>query len=330
MRLYGAIDLHSNNNLIDLLDERDKVVYERRLPNDLSLVLSELEPYRDELEVLAVESTYNWYWLVDGLQEAGYRVVLVNTAKVPVYEGLKSADDRSDARHLAHLLRLGVLPTGYIYPKKERAIRDLLRKRAQLVRHRTAHSLSIQNLWARNTGTKAGADISAGTEPDLNRRSAIESSQTVIGCLSREIDGLEEKVLEQVRPREDWKAIEEVPGIGKILGLTILLEMGEIGRFKKAGQFSSYCRCVGSEWTSNDKKKGQGNRRNGNKYLSWAFMEAANFAIRYYDPIKRFYQRKLKKTHRVVALKAVAHKLSKATYHVLRDKTEFDMKKAFG
>ena len=106
MKLYGGIDLHSNNSVIALLDEEDKVVYRRRLPNDLELVLAELAPFEDAIDGLVVESTYNWYWLVDGLMAAGYRVHLANTAAIVQYEGLKYADDDTDARWLAKLLRL--------------------------------------------------------------------------------------------------------------------------------------------------------------------------------------------------------------------------------
>jgi hypothetical protein len=152
MKLYGGIDFHSNNSVINLLDEHDKVAYNKRLPNDLPTILSELSPYKAQIEALAVESTFNWYWLVDGLMEEGYRTQLVNTTAVQTYNGLKYTNDTHDARWLAHLLRLGILPTGYIYPKEERAVRDLLRKRLQMVRLSTTNILSIQNLFARNTG----------------------------------------------------------------------------------------------------------------------------------------------------------------------------------
>lgn len=159
MRLYAAIDLHSNNSVLVVLDQKDKVVYEHRHPNDLPTILAQLKPHKKSIQAIAVESTYNWYWLVDGLMEAGYEVKLVNTVAVKTYDGLKYSSDEHDARHLAHLLRLGILPTAYIYPKEERAVRDLLRKRAQLVRDRTTHILSVQNLITRNSGkaiTQAG------------------------------------------------------------------------------------------------------------------------------------------------------------------------------
>jgi transposase len=158
MKLYGGIDLHSNNCVVVLLDEEDHVVYEKRLANDLGYLLLELAPYQGMIEGVAVESTFNWYWLVDGLMEAGYPVHLANTAAIQQYSGLKYTADRSDARWLAHLLRLKWLPEGYIYPKAERAVRDLLRKRSQLVRQKVTHILSIQNLMSRNKGMRLSAD----------------------------------------------------------------------------------------------------------------------------------------------------------------------------
>src|SRR5881392_2400194 len=139
--LYGGIDLHANNSVVVLLNEQDQVIYQKRLPNHLPTILEPLSLHHGEIEGIVVESTYNWYWLVDGLMEAGYRVHLANTAAIQQYEGLKYTDDHSDARWLAHLLRLGLLPEGSIYPKAERAVRDLLRKRGQLVRQKTANLL---------------------------------------------------------------------------------------------------------------------------------------------------------------------------------------------
>jgi transposase len=114
MKLYDAIDLHSNNNVTVLIDEQDKVVYEKRLPNDLGLIAQQLSAYQSSLEGIVNESTYNWYWLVDGLMDKGHQIHLANTAAIQQYEGLKHTDDTSDARWLAHILRLGILPEGYI------------------------------------------------------------------------------------------------------------------------------------------------------------------------------------------------------------------------
>jgi len=337
MKLYAGIDLHSNNSVIDLLDEKDKVIYNKRLPNDLPTILSELSSYQPQIEAIAIESTFNWYWLVDGLMEAGYHVHLVNTAAVQTYSGLKYTDDNHDARWLAHLLRLNILPTGYIYPKVDRAIRDLLRKRTQMVRMQTTNLLSIQNLVARNTGgsiksnliKKMTAEDVALQLPNDDHALAMSCNLSVLQKCQEQVKMLESEIIKRIRLRPEFQLLLTVPGIGKILALTIMLETGDISRFNKAGNFASYARCVQSKRMSNDKKKGENNRKNGNKYLAWAFVEAAHFSIRYSDTIKSFYQRKCAKTKKVIAIKAVAHKLARACYYVIRDNVEFDVNKAF-
>ena len=338
MKLYGGIDLHSNNSVIVILNEKDEAVYKKKHSNDLLEILSCLLPLRRDLQGLVVESTFNWYWLVDGLMEAGFKVHLANTAAIKQYEGLKYSDDRSDARWLAHLLRLGLLPEGYIYPKEERGLRDLLRKRGQLVRQKTANLLSIQNQYSRQTGSDLNAkkvvkliekDMSL-CFPDADRTLSIQSNLIVLRCLEEQIARIEKTLKGRVKLRREFSQLHTVPGIGDILGLTIMLETGDIRRFEKAGNFASYCRLVGSTKISNGKRKGKGNTKNGNKYLSWAFVEAANFAVRYNETIKRFYQRKKDKTNGVIAIKAVAHKLARACYYILRDRVAFDTAKAFG
>jgi transposase len=338
MALYAGIDLHSNNSVVVVQNETDEVVKRERLPNDLRIVREWLEPYRAELAGVVVESTYNWYWLVDGLMEAGHRVHLANTVAIQQYEGLKYRDDASDARWLATLLRLGQLPEGHIYPRSERAIRDLLRKRSQLVRQGTMNLLSIQNLLARNCGRSLSAnrvktltvEEVRGAFADANLALAIQANVQVLGCLQEQIRVLEQAVLGQVQLRPVYRKLLSVPGIGKILALTIMLETGDLDRFATAGHYVSYCRLVGSSYVSNQKRKGAGNTKNGNAYLCWAFIEAANFAIRHCERVRRYYQRKAARTKRIVALKAVAHKLGRACYHMIREDMAFDVTRAFG
>lgn len=339
MKLYAAIDLHSKNNVLVILNEHDRIVHEQRLPNELPLILERLEPHRKSLEAIAVESTYNWYWLVDGLMEAGYCLKLVNTAAVKIYDGLKYTNDKHDARHLAHLLRLGVLPTGHIYPKEERAVRDLLRKRAQLVRCRTMQILSIKSLVSRNRGTGISTDevrrldkeaIDQICGGNFARALAIRSNLAVLRCLDEQISELERVVLGQAKLKPIFKNLLTVDGIWHILGMSIMYEAGDMARFERVGQFASYARCVSSSRWSNSKKKGEGNRKNGNRYLAWAFIEAAHFAVRYNERARRFYQRKKAQRNGIVAIKAVAHKLARACYHILKNQVPFDEERAFG
>jgi transposase len=335
---YCGIDLHSNNSVVVVSDGKDRLVFHKRLPNDLGQIRAALEPHREELEGVVIESTYNWYWLVDGLMDAGYRVHLAHPSAIKKYEGLKYSGDFADAGYLAQLLRLGLLAEGYIYPREERGVRDLARKRLQLVRYRTAQILSIKNTLARQTGARMSGEAvkrltaeqveGLGFVPDVAL--AVEANRVVSQTLGQQIDGLEKRLKERVSLRGEFKLLKTAPGIGETLATTIMLEMGTLARFAKVGNFSSYCRCVDSLRESNDKKKGEGNTKNGNKYLAWAFVEAANFARRYCPQAKSFYERKKRKTNGILATKALAHKLARACYHMLREQKPFDVSRCFG
>jgi len=338
MELYAGIYLHSNNSVLVVLDGNDRVVYQKRLPNELDTMVTALRSCPGAITGVAVESTYNWYWLVDGLQAAGFAVHLVNTAAVKQYDGLKHSGDFSDARHLGHLLRLGILPTGYIYPREERAVRDLLRKRGQLVRTRTTQILSIQNLLSRNLGVQASGNlIKRWQSTDIDaltllpeQKLALQTNLAVMVCLDAQIATLETAILAQAKLRADYQVLRTVSGVGEVLALTIALETGEIGRFASPGNFASYARTVNSRRESNGKKKGEGNTKCGNKYLAWAFVEAAHFAVRYDGVIRRYYQKKCAKSLSVVAIKAVAHKLARACYHIMKTGEPFNVTRAFG
>jgi len=338
MGWYSGIDLHSNNCFVVVIDESDRVMYRRRLPNELGKVLEALELYRSELAGVALESTYNWYWLVDGLQAAGYKVHLAHPAGVKRYDGLKHSGDESDALQLAHLLRLGILPTGYIYPAAERGLRDLGRRRLQLVRHRTMHVLAVENVQARQSGTRMTGDrvkrLSAeevqalGFDEDVTL--GLQANVAVIATLNAQIAKLERRMLEHLKPRPDYALLNTVPGVGRVLGPIILLETGSIERFREVGNYGSYARCVNSVRISNERKKGEGDGRNCNKFRAWAFIEAANMARRWCPQARRFHDRKRARTNATLATKALAHKLARACYHVLKKREPFDMRRCFG
>jgi transposase len=331
---YCGIDLHSNNCVVIVSDEGDRVLYQKRLANDLAQILAALEPFCGELSGV-VESTYNWYWLVDGLMDADYRVHLAHPAAIRKYDGLKHSGDFADAAYLAQLLRLGLLPEGYVCPRADRGARDLARKRMQLVRYRTAQILSIEGIMVRQTGSRMRAEAiklltaeqvkDLAFEPDVAM--AVEANRVVGEALGQQIEVLEKRLQERVKLRAEYRLLRTVPGIGETLATTIMLETGSISRFAEVGNFSSYCRCVDSRRESNGKKKGESNTRNGNKYLAWPFVEAANFAIRYSPQAKSFYERK---KNRTLATKALAHKLARACYYMLRDQKSFDAKLCFG
>ena len=337
--LYAGCDLHGNNNLIGIIDGEGKRVFKKRLSNDLSLVQDTLKPFQEELVGIAVESTYNWYWLVDGLMETGYQVHLANPSAIQQYSGLKHVDDQHDAFWLAEMLRLGILPEGYIYPKQERPMRDLLRKRGHLVRLRTSLVNSLQNILSRNLGRKVNVNdmkvlkedrISPLLEMNEDLALAGRVSKEAIDHLTQQIYRIEWAMQKKITLKEEYRYLLTLPGVGKILSLTIMLETGPINRFETVGDYVSYCRKVPSQWTSNGKRKGSGNTKNGNKYLAWAYSEASEFARRLYPEPRAYYNRKMQKANAAVAHSALANKLSRAGYYVMRDQVPFRPEKLFG
>ena len=287
---------------------------------------------------MVIESTYNWYWLADLLMEHGYKVHLANPSAIQKYSGLKHADDVHDAFWLAEMLRLNILPVGYIYPKEERPIRDLLRKRGPLVRLRTSLIISLQNIITRNCGIRVNVNnvkalredhISPllGDNEDLALAGSV--SKETIDFLTRKIKDIERVVEQKIDDVGPYRKLLTMPGVGKILGLTIQLETGPIRRFAKVGNYVSYCRKVSSKWTSNGKSKGNGNKKNGNKYLAWAFSEAAELARRYDDGARAYYNRKMQRTNFMVAHSALAHKLARAAYYIMKDEVSFMPEKLF-
>jgi transposase len=337
-KVMAGIDLHSNNVVIGIVDKDGKRVANRKVPCDLQEVVKVLAPFKKRLEQVAVESTYNWYWLVDGLRALKYPVVLANPAAMEQYSGIKHADDTNDAFFIAELLRLNILPTGHIYDPQLRPVRDLLRRRQMLVHQRTALMLSFKSLYVRTTGQ----DLALGELKELEVKQAQElyehpANQLIAGMqmqhieqLSQSIQKLEKAVLASARELPYYARLETLPGVGKILAMVITMEVGDIKRFADAGNFASYCRTVEAQRTSNDKKKGQNNSKCGNKYLAWAFVEAANFARRYDEQCRKWFDRKAAKTSNIIATKALACKLAKAAWYLMAESTDFDPKRMFG
>ena len=170
MKTYAGIDLHSSNNYIGFIDAKDRRLYSKRHDNRIEDILKVLGKFKATLQGVVVESTYNWYWLVDGLMDNGYTVHLANPCAIKAYDGLKYTDDKWDSFWLAHMLRLGILAEGYIYPKQQRAVRDLLRRRLMFVRQRTSHILSLQSMITRNRGLNfSGSWIKRLTEEFIEK-----------------------------------------------------------------------------------------------------------------------------------------------------------------
>jgi hypothetical protein len=290
MELYSGLDLHSRNTYIGILDTDFKHVFKKRISNNLDLILETLQPFRAQLKGLVVESTYNWYWLVDGLMDAGYGCVhLANPSAIKQYEGLKHSDDQHDAFFLAQLLILGILPQGYIYPKEDRPVRDLARKRMFLVKHKTAHILSLQSLIARCCNQRVSSNqLRTFTRADLEQ--LLKEEHLVISAQAN-LDSI--SFLKQ-----------QIHGLEKVIKNKLKLSQAFNGLLTKS--------------------KGSGNRKNGNRYLSWAFSEAAQMSRRYNQRFRRYYDRKAAQTNTIVATRALSNKLARICYYIMRDQVVFN------
>jgi transposase len=337
-KVIAGMDLHSNNVVIGVMDMDGKRVASRKLECQLTEVVKFLAPFKSRLEQVAVESTYNWYWLVDGLQAQKYPVVLANPAGMQQYRGIKHADDTNDAFFLAELSRLKILPTGHIYDAELRPVRDLLRRRLMLVHQRTALMLSFKSLYTRTCGQEMKLGALKGLEvKEAQQLYEHPANQLIAGLqikhveqLTQSIEQIEKGVLASARELPYYAKLATLPGVGKILGMTITMEVGDSKRFADPGNFASYCRTVEAKRTSNSKSKGDNNSKCGNKYLAWAFVEAANFARRYDRQCRKWYDRKAAKTNNIIATKALACKLAKAAWYLMAQGTDYDAQRMFG
>jgi transposase len=319
--VYCGADLHGSNVVLSICTQDGKRIMERRVKSDLETVLNTLEPYQAQLANVVVESTYNWYWFVDGLREREVPVAMANPARLDSYSGVKETNDFTDARWLAELARLGVVPESYVYPRQPRAVRDLLRRRSLFVRQRTAQRNSLAAWRARHAvASKRSERIADIDALDLDRFVLVEARMLLkaILRLSVLIEEIEKEVLGVLKPVQGYEQVLNVSGIGPILGMTIVLESGEFSRFASSARYASYCRTVRSRRTSNGKGKGRNNARNGNPYLAWAYSEAAHFAIRYDPRAKAWFERKKKRTNEPIAYKSLASKLAKAVWHLMQ------------
>lgn len=339
MKHLVGLDLHSDNVCGIIADPNDRWVLKRKFPTCLKTILSAMEPYKEKIGGVVVEATATWYWLVDGLMESGYTVHLANPAALDKGNGKKRTNDFDDAFKLIRLLRDGKLREGYIYPKDQRPIRDLMRKRSFLVRSRTQHMLNFMNMVSRNKGFRLSSNqvkqLSEKSIEDLFEHQFLklsaESSISVINHLANEIKRLEKAIVKEGRLKPEFKRLLGFPGIGETIGLTIAFEAGTLSRFPSVGDYLSYSRCVDSKQLSNGKIKGENNRKNGNAYLCWAYVEAANFAKRFCPYARAYFNHKLKQTGMyVIAIKALASKIARATFYMMTKEVNYDPQKVFG
>lgn len=336
---YCGIDLHANTLYVCIINSTGDIVFHKEIPATPDVFLKTIAAYKDNI-VVGVESTFCWYWLADLCQDNNIEFVLGHALYMKAIHGGKAKNDKLDSHKIAVLLRGGMFPIAYVYPKRLRALRDLLRrrvffarKRAELLSHvqMTAQQYNVAVPGAKLKTKKFREDYHFPFDDEVVQK-MISGDLGLIQYYSKEIHSIEffiKKKLKEFKEDFNFAILISIMGIGPVLGATILLEINDIKRFKNHGRFCSYSRLVKPEKTSAGKKTGGGGRKIGNPHLKWAFSEAAALMLRSSDKAKQYKQRLLKKHSKAKTMSIISHRIGKAVYYMLLRGELFDENKFF-
>ena len=336
-RFYCGVDLHARTMFTHVLDANGTTVFEQDLPTDPEVFLAALVPFRDGL-VVGAECMFAWYWLADLCEDHGIPFVLGHALAMKMIHGGKTKTDRIDAAKLAALLRGGLFPMGYVYPRARRQTRDLLRRRSFFVRQRAqliAHVVNTNTQFNLPPLPKKLTYKANRTEDLVDRfadpstRLAVAVDLGMIAAADTQIADLERHLVRHAKADDPvtFGLLRTVPGIGPILGLTLLYEIDDIKRFPEPGNFLSYSRLVRCPHESAGKTKGSGGKKIGNAHLKWAFSEAACLMIRSCLPVKAWMQRQAKKKGKKKALSILEARIGRWVYHLWRKQVPFDVQR---
>jgi len=339
-RFYCGVDLHARILSLCILDSAGQTVLARTLAAGPDDFLQAVAPFRDGLAV-ACECMFAWYWLADLCHEQQIPFVLGHALYMKAIHGGKAKTDKIDAHKIAVLLRGGMLPQAYVYPKGMRETRDLLRRRTFLVRRRAEALVHLTNTNSQYNqppfakklayaANRAELDVAQRfTDPSVRKN--VEVDLALIDTYDRHIGELELYLVRtaKVDDPQAFHRLRSVPGIGKVLALILLYEIHDIRRFAEVGQFLSYARLVRCVHESAGKKQGSGGNKIGNAHLKWAFGEAACLFLRESEQAKKWLARREKKHGKARALGTLAARLGRTVYHLLRKQEAFDAKRFF-
>ncbi|MDP3936783.1 MAG: IS110 family transposase [Deltaproteobacteria bacterium] len=335
-RYYCGIDLHARTMYLCILDQAGEVLLHRNVKSTPEAFLQAVAPYREDLAV-AVECIFTWYWLADLCAREGITFVLGHALYMKAIHGGKAKNDRIDALKIASMLRGGMLPQAYVYPAGMRATRDLLRRRLHLVRKRGQLLAHIQNTnhqynlpdFGKRIAYPANREGVAEHFEEVAVRKSIEVDLALIERYDALIQELELYLVRQAKQHapQGFQLLRSIPGVGKVLALTILYEIHDIRRFAHVQEFASYARLVRCTKESGGKKLGSGGKKIGNVHLKWAFSEAAILFLRHRAEGKKLLARLQKRHGKGKALSILAHKLGRAAYHMLARGRAFDLEK---
>jgi transposase len=331
---YCGIDLHARTMYVCILDQAGEPLLHRHMQATPEALLKAITPYRDQI-VMAAECMFTWYWLADFCAEQRIPFVLGHALYMKAIHGGKAKNDKIDAHKIAVLLRGGMLPQAYVYPAEMRATRDLLRRRMHLARKRGELLAHVQNTNSQYNLPAIGKKIAYKTNrdgvaerfADPSVQKSIDVDLALIGSYDELLRDVELTLVNTAKHHDanTLYLLQTVPGIGKILSLVLLYEIHQIDRFPRVQDFASYCRLVKCAKESAGKRSGTSGTKIGNAHLKWAFSEAAVLFLRDNPAGQKFLARLENKHSQGKALTILAHKLARAVYYMLKQKTAFDM-----
>jgi len=333
---YCGVDLHARSMYVCVVNQDGAVLLHRNLPCEPERFLSAIHPYREDL-VVGVECIFTWYWLADLCTKESIAFVLGHALYMRAIHGAKTKNDRIDSRKMAGLLRGGLMPQAYAYPAQMRGTRDLMRRRLHFVRHRgqllahiqmTHHQYNLDSPGKRISYRSNRDGIGEGFE-DASVRESIAADLALVDHYEVVIGQLELSALRQARGHDSnsFQLLRSIPGIGKVLAMTILYEIHDIERFERVQEFASYSRLVKCEKISAGKVVGKGGAKIGNAYLKWAFSEAAVLFLAKCPEGKSLFARIERKHGKAKALSILAHRIGRAVYFMLARKRAFDLER---
>jgi len=332
---YCGIDLHTDKMYVCILDQEGNIVLHRNMKTMPKTFMRSIEPFRDDI-VVSAECMFAWYWLADLCEDENIPFILGHALYMRAIHGGKSKNDRIDSHKIAALLRGGLIPQAYVYPRKMRATRDLMRRRNHLMRKRAELFTHTQN-----TATQYNLEPLGRIAKPQNRTNLVDyfdnpcvqmsiaANLDMIDAYDRVIPVLEQDIVKSAYGHDPvaYALLKTIPGVGKIIALNLLYEIENINRFPRVQNFVSYCRLVKCAKESNGKRVGSAGKKIGNAHLRWAFSEAAQLFLKGNEPAQKYLQKVTNKHGKGKALSILAHKLGRAVYHILKNQRAFDMDK---
>jgi transposase len=333
---YCGIDLHARSLYVCIIDQNGVACLHQEIPASPESLNTLLEPYIGQI-VVGVECMHCWYWVADFCNDIGVDFILGHALYMKAIHGGKTKNDRIDSEKIAKLIRGGNFPLAYVYPKAMRATRDLLRRRTRIVRHGAdlkAHVVNTTSQYNLPPNRVHLKNVSARKQlkesfPDPIVQKNIDLDMAILDCYAKELSRLEWFIEQQAKEHQPvyWHLLKSIPGIGRILALTIIYEVGDIRRFESVQKFASYSRLIKCKAESAGKTYGTQGNKIGNAHLKWAFSEAAVLYLRGNPKAQKYLQKLQKRMGKAKALSALAHKLGRAVYFMLKNEKVFDEKK---